>query len=72
MANLNWPIVIVAKTKGSNQLLLFFCFFRFFEEVFTIFGFEHLTLKVVDRAEMLALGQGISETKNIMLIQFEF
>ena len=65
---MNWA----AKTKGSNQLLLFFCFFRFFEEVFTIFGFEHLTLKVVDRAEMLALGQGISETKNIMLIQFEF
>ena len=65
---MNWA----AKTKGSNQLLLFFCFFPFFEEVFTIFGFEHLTLKVVDRAEMLALGQGISETKKIMLIQFEF
>ena len=50
---------------GQNQRLksttLFFCFFRF-EEVLTIFGFEHL--KAVDRAEMLALGQGISETKN--------
>ena len=65
---MNWA----AKTKGSNQLLLFFCFFPFFEEVFTIFGFEHLTLKVVDRAEMLALGQGISETKKLCLSNLNF